>query len=107
MRYIKLYESNKLKKYIIDDMSFAGLYLIFNILSQKENLLRVVKLYSYNLTVNALEEVSLLTDRLGNPIEEEYYYLPKSSFNIIYESDDLEDVKNKLLLVIDAKKYNL
>lgn len=100
MKFIKAFEEyNRLKKYFIANN--LGVPMIFEVINQWPKRLTIKILYYYNN--NELLDYTTI-DRNHSP-----YNKNRNVFddNILYESDDLNDCKEKIKFINKAKKYNI
>ena len=94
MRIKKFFESVQFKKYIID--FFESTYYLFSVENQEQGTVVANRIMIYDM-----DEKKFL--RFLNP----QVLLNEDDFNVIYESDDLEDATEHFMMLINANKYNL
>ena len=118
MKYLRKFKNiiesinstNMINRYFIDDVMtthfsysrfrdvIPNIYL-FELLKCDGDYLHVRKLYTYNKESGLYENENKNKNRL--------IFLDRSDFNVVYSSDNLDDVKNYFDMIINTYKYNL
>ena len=101
MKYIKTYENNKLKNFIIWRIPNHGtitLLVIVEVLVQYDKDAKIVIRSVYDI------ENDFFTMEKNKPYIKDYWVIEK---DIIYQSDTLQDCKNTIPILNDLNKYNI
>ena len=95
MKYLKTYENFKeIKKYVLLKAN-SNIYFILEVIDIKKDYIETKKLYYYTKVFDKLIK------------QYAWFNLRPDDSDIIYQSDNLKDVKNILLTLNDTETYNL
>ena len=104
MKYLKKFENKEFKTYaVLEDK----LYLtVIKINEQQNKLINLSILYKYDKKTNQLNKTE--TRFLSASTSVSYTYTKKDfQDEMIYQSDDLQDILDKIPMLSSAYKYNL